>query len=338
MSVMLSGGLEYSTPVANISAKPTLATNRYSDSTRNNIDRGLNISANYVTENARFSLNLDAQRDTSFDSELTTTGYIDKKVNRKSDMHSPAVTFFLDELSTISLSHSFTDVDYANGINAGLFDYQYSNTSISYSRITKTLGTISLTLADVTQEIDQLNSKYDTKIIQAGFSKQLSATISANVYAGLRKYDTNIGYANYNSSDNGWVMDLSAGKAFSHSNLSVSASREVTPSGGGYMVLKNQVSLGYRYPLSPQLTARVDAIALKNIRETESGDLNRYYGNADLGLIYNFEPNWNISLHIQHRKNHSEEGIPGKDNVIMFNVSYAGPKTPVKNYHRNTEF
>ena len=333
-----SGLLEYSTPTTTISARPSLAGRSYSDSTRDTTDIGLGLSATHNAETAILRFSTDTQRDSSFTSELTTTGYLDKKVKRKSDQYSPSLTYIFDSLNSVSLNHSFTDVDYSNGIVAQLFDYEYSNTTISYNRLTDSFGTIGITFTKVSQKIDLLQSKYNTKILQFGFDKDYSETLSYSVYSGIRHYTNDIGYANYKLSDNGWVMNLSGAKQFERSSLNLTLSRDVSPSGGGYMILKNQLNLNFNYRISPQLTTTFDAVALKNIRETENDELNRYYGNADLGLIYNFEHNWNISFHIQHRKNHSEEGVPGKDNVIMFRVSYAGPKTPIKNYGKDTDF
>ena len=338
MRTDFSGILEYSTPTTAINAKPTIILNRYSDKSRDSIDRSLTTSFSYTTEKSVFNFSTDTKRDTSYSSELTTTGYIDKKKNRKSDLYSPSLTYYIDEFSSIFLSHSFTDVDYINGVSAGLFDYRYKNNRISYSRYTNSVGSVRVTYADISQDIDLLTNKYQTKSLSLGISDKLSQTLSYSADVGISRYKTSIGYANFNSSDRGWVTDLSIAKQYSQSNLKIGASKNVTPSGGGYMILRNQLNLDYKYQLTEHITTNFYGTALKNTRKSEAGTFNRYYGSADIGLNYNFESNWNISFHIKHRKNHSEEGIPAKDNMIMFKVSYFGQKTPIKNVNGNTDF
>ncbi len=338
ISKRIIGLLEYSTPKASITAKPSIANTTFSDSTRNTTDIGLQLSTNYRTQKIDFQFSTDTQRDSSFTSEETTTGFLDKKIRRKTDQYSPALTVVIDSLSTVSFSHSFTDIDYLNGRNAGLFDYEYKNNSISYNRLTDSLGTIGITVSKLSQDVTQLQSKYDTKIIQVGLSKDYSQTFSYSANIGLRRYSNSIGYADYSVSDKGWIMDLSGSKQFASSRVNLSAKREVSPSGGGYMILRDQIAFDYKYQFSEQLTYSFYATAFKNTRETESEELKRYYGSADFGITYNFAPRWNISFNYQIRKNHSEEMVPGKDNMVKFMLSYSGPKTPVKYYGNNTDF
>ena len=330
--------LEYSTPTTSFSAAPSLAVRRYSDRALDTTDIGANFTVAHNTETLRFSLTTNAKRDSSISSELTTTGYIDTKKNRKSDLYSPSVTYIIDEISTVSLSHSYTDVDYVDGVTEGLFDYQYINSSITYTSLTDSLGTISLTYADVTQEIDLLQSTYSTKILQFGLSNDYSETVNYSVSAGIRHSDNYIGYADFRSSDTGWVIDLSAEKQLERFALNTNLSIDVVPSGGGYVILQKQAHLNCNYSISPQFTWAIYSSALKNTRETTTGDLNRYYGSAELRLNYNFEPEWNLSLSFKHRKNYSEQRTTGKDNVIMFGISYSGRKQPIKNSGQDAEF
>ena len=338
LSKSMSGMLEYSTPSTSVSVKPSLSANLYTDKTRNKTDLGLLFSVRHNTETFIFNLTTDTQRDSSFSSELTTTGYIDKKKDRKSDNYSPSATYIIDQLSTISLSHSFTDVDYIEGISDGLYDYEYSNSSLSYTRLTKSLGSISISYADISQKIDMLRSQYDTSILQFGLSNDYSETINYSVTMGLRHYKNYIGYANYRASDNGWVMNLNAAKQFDRASITTGISREVTPSGGGYTILQNKANLTYRYRLSPLATTTIFGTALKNTRETFSTDLSRYYGNFGIGINYNFAKNWLLSIDLQHRRNRSEEGLKGNDNALKIRLSYSGSKTPIKYYGNTTEF
>ncbi|THB75448.1 MAG: hypothetical protein D6B28_00410 [Gammaproteobacteria bacterium] len=338
VSKNLSGMLEYSTPTTSFSATPKLAVRRYSDRSLDTTDLGANFTASHSTETFRFSLTNNAQRDTSFSSEINTTGYIDTKKNRKSDMYSPSVTYIIDEISTVSLNHSYTDVDYVDGVAEGLFDYQYTSSSISYTRLTEILGTTSLTYTNITQEIDLQQSTYETKILQFGLSNDFSETINYSASIGIRRYENYIGYADFRTSDTGWVMDMAAAKQFQRLSVKTNLSREVIPGGGGYMILQDLIRMDCNYKLSPQFTGNFSGSALKNTRETTTGDLNRYYGSAELRLKYSFEPSWNLSLSFKHRKNHSEQGVAGKDNIITFGLSYSGQKRQFKSSGQDTDF
>ena len=338
LSKSVFGMLEYLTPSTSISVKPSLAGRYYTDKTRNTADLGMIFSARHSTKTFIFNLTTDTQRDSSFSSELTTTGYIDKKKDRKSDMYSPSVTYYIDQLSTVSLNYSFTDTDYIDGANDGLFDYEYRTSSVSYTRLTDFFGTIGISYTDASQKVELLQSKYNTDILQFSLSNEYSETLNYNISVGMRHYRNYIGYADYKSSDNGWVMNLNATKQLDRASINMGLSREVSPSGGGYMILQNQAKLNYKYRLSQLVTTTITGTALKNTRETISEDLNRYYGSLGIGINFNFAKNWLLSIGLQHRRNHSEEDLEGKDTILQFRLNYSGSKTPIKSYSKDTDF
>lgn len=327
----VSSVLQYATPTLSVSVTPLLAANRFTDETRNSIDKdiGLNISKN-MSERSSFKLSTSFQEDTTFSSELTTTGFTDRRKKRRSIACTPSYSYIINEISSISASYSTTTVDYEDGVKDALFDYDYRNSSISYNHATETVGTISATYTESVQKVDLLSNHYKTTVFSLGISKKFSETFSYSISAGGRRYNTHIGWANYDSSSDGWVTSLSATKKYLRSTLASSFSRTATPSGGGYMVLQDKFSTNHSYSFSPLLVARTSFAVIKNSRDTENGKLNRYYGNISAGFTYTFEPEWSFAFEYQHRKSRSEAEIETKDNTLSLSIRYSGRSNRIK--------
>ena len=267
------------------------------------VDRFLDGSLSRRFERGSFDASAGYARDTTLQNEFLDqdTGLATNKIDRTSRNLRLAGKGMFSERTFLEASLSWRDQKYGNNAGTNLLDYDYFTPSLTLSHQlnakTRLFGVLSHSRLDYDTASD-FESKTDS--LQLGASHEFTETWSINGSIGSRRTRTSslvpvaiprpaleflfpfvydVVLEPRDSRTTGLVYNLNLTRELETGDISLAASRSVTPSSTGSETDTTSVTLSGSHRFTPQLSARMAASYLQS--ETVGGtqtlaDADRY--------------------------------------------------------------
>lgn len=317
-----SGAISLSNPTTSFSITPNFTLTNYPDRDLDRNDISLTSSLKKSFERSTYNLSHILIRDTSFSSESTTTGYVQDKVERRAETFSTNSVHSFSEVDSISISMSRNETKYDNGLSKSLYDYSYLARSLSYTRTMNSSTSLSATLSRVSQEVDLFQIETTVDSLELSVNQTLSDTLNYKIGIAADKKNTIPEIFNPEKKQ-GWLFNANLKKTYEKFSLKFGYSRDISPSGGGYLIQQDKISSTITYSISPQLgfssalsLYRNEAISDSDISLSDSSYLNN-------AVSYKISKEWHFSFSHQYRHNKYENSASAHDNSIKFSLKFS---------------
>lgn len=291
-------------------------------------DVSLRLSSEYRTEWDLWRIFGEATRDAAWKSELQETGLIlaiqRRSVGRAGGSWSRAVT----ERTTLSGEIEYRETRYSDDREGGLFDYEVLQGTIQtiYAFSEKDQLRMSLQLLNYRAVSVGVQSK--NAGLQLAWVHPFSETFQGTFFVGVRELfnDLSVGGETQRDREFGWLAGAMVEKRWERTALRGEATRQVDPSGGGYLIEVNRFSGAIEQELT----------------ETTSGSLTaNYYLSRPLrgelsppdSASYNIGPRWSwrwteawsMLIGYRYARLKRDNGTPAHSNSISWMLTYRGP-------------
>jgi hypothetical protein len=312
----LAADLVLQTEVTSLSFVPRFVYAQYPDDPlldRN--DRYATLAVRRLFETVSWSGSASYTRDTTITSEFGLTGL--QSVNREHEAISVAIapTWQMSERVQAGAQAYALDTTYENAARTGLLDYTYGLAAISAAyTLSETLSSgLELSVGEL--KVPQAERR--SRDIDASLSLdwQLAEHWNAHVAYGPTRIESDSG------DSQGHIYSVSLAKQNVRSSLSLALGRDVTPTGRGVLVTRDQLSLSSTYALT-QLTTLIltgRAIRTSDAIETAgfSSQTNEFFS-LESSLRWRCAEHWTLVFAAATR--HVEYG-QRSDDADGFNVS-----------------
>ncbi len=224
-----------------------LRSNNYSNSSLNSNDKYFDLTGNYNAERSIVSLNANYDLDSSLSSTSVDFGITGFRINRKQQSVTPQYIRLMTERLFLTLSYSYTDVEYLDAVNTGFRPYvtQSGTGSLVYQLSEKDKLTFSLTAVDYVSKDNLLT--YQLFMPRFGIEHEFSETFSLNFLLGTSKRNsTNLSTQSFDFfgqsitltrevdfTDRGFVLDAGLTKKLESGDLTGNISRDNTTNSFG---------------------------------------------------------------------------------------------------------
>lgn len=280
------------TEISTLALTPRGSVSRYSgDDALDSEDWGVN--AMYRRNGER--LTFDAQAGLSDDSTLITepgeTGFVEGNTRRHAINASTSLTQFLGTRHMLRYRLALSDIDYDRTLGTGLVGYRYPSLDLLYVATMSPRLDMTVTANSARLEVPMTHLESNTSGAQLGFRFRVSENFDLEARTGRSETEAR------GRRDSEQSYFTSASWHNERSNLELSLSQDVEPSGHGILVHANDLRLGYSQRLTERL--KLDATARVSLREDTQADLRRYeyrYGFAALALSWKLDESWTAGL------------------------------------------
>jgi len=292
--LMLSGLLAITrmTEVSTLALTPRGSVNRYSgDDVLDSGDWGVDTMYRRTGERATFDVQGGMSDDSTLITEPGETGFVEANTRRHALQASTSMTHFLGSRHLLRYQVGISDIDYDRTLGTGLVGYRYPSIDVLYAATLSPRLDLTLTANAARLEVPLTHVETDTRGVQAGFRFRVSERFDL---------ETRVGRTNTQARGRSDVAQSYFAQAAWHnerSNLELTLSQDIQPSGNGILVHADDLRLAYSFKLTERLT--LDASARASLREDTQVDLRRYeyrYGAALLALSWNLDEAWTVGV------------------------------------------
>jgi hypothetical protein len=197
-----------------------------------------------------------------------------RQTDRESHSVAPSATFRLTELTRLQIGYQHTDVSYAQGTQANLFDYTDQSASLTLSSQLDPRSTVSLVAAFAKYEIPDVRRVVKTASYQLGIDRMLSETTRVSLAAGTRRTVTDdivtqctvffivcmaTEDVQITSRKSGNIFSLGLERTLDRTRLNLNLRRSVQPTGSATQVQADSVTLRLDHSLTPRLKLEAGA-------------------------------------------------------------------------------
>lgn len=313
--VSMSPALEFAheTEVRRVSGKARVAVNRYSkDSDLNANDAFFDISWREKGERSEFSMvSINA-----FDSTLATLlqdfGNPTERRQRQKISMNPTYAYNLDGRTTLALGYRYEDVSFRDSQNTGLVDFRSNELLPSLQYKLDELNELQLNtrlwqLITVPADLNISRSTFKSGLISALYVRALD---ESNIWsAGAGYYSINEDTTGNKNNPLQRVESHSGATALvrylrknEFNTISVTAAREINPSGENTLLLTNRLGMDFTQGLSPYLTAGVSLGVYKNSFIGAENKKSVEYFRASPSLAWKPAREWRLDAGIQYQR------------------------------------
>ncbi|WP_297527154.1 hypothetical protein [Thiohalobacter sp.] len=341
---------------------------RFNRSDLDTNDARFDLNGYYLaSERSRLTLDLSLVRDTTLDTELDDTGVVYSRVRRNSRTLSPGLTHIFNEKTRGSLTLGLTRVDYADEATTGLRDYENRSATASVNRqwSQKTVLTASLGWSRYQREDDSVRS--DNTQLTLGAEHRFTERSRLSAYAGTRRTETRVSTGatacpdgtvfdafglffglppcvdtatgtrsdfvtitlSSTSRSSGSVFGLTATHEFETGELSVDASRSITPQASGQgLLISDRLGFSATHGFTETLSGRLGLNWYRaSATDDAIGAVDRTYITFTSGLRWQPRRDWSFSLAYRYRKQDREATLgSATGNVVSLALNYAWPR------------
>ncbi len=219
------------------------------------------VESLYRTDKQAWGLSGGVTRDTTLTSELLETGLATIRLPRNQRTVNPSWQGSLSDRLSLRSSYQFTDVAYGG---AGvLFDYQAHAPSAGVSYRLSERDTVEATTYYLTYAAPSANIRADSYGAQVGLSHLFSETLRGALSGGARLVSTELTAAGVtrNDRETAWLSEGTIEKQFETSVLRGRFGREINPSGAGFLVQVDRLSIAVEQEFTPAMKGSVSADA-----------------------------------------------------------------------------
>jgi hypothetical protein len=271
-------------------------------------------------------------RDNTLRGELQQTGLVLSFTQRNLWTASPSWTVAVTERLNWQAGYQFTDATYEDGLRLGLVDYRvHGGTTALLYRLTER-DQVHLKGDYVYFETPSLRQKWNSVGIAGGFSHSFSESLTGSVFGGARFVTTTLNFANDSLTDREvvWVYNARIKKEFECVSALAEVSREINPSGFGFLIQTDHVGGALAYRMTETITISVNGgvyfvsgIAAQSVPETRFASVNPR-------LTWKFAQWWTLDVGYSY----AERAVDSLDqwnsaNSTFLMLTYGGQKWSV---------
>jgi len=281
----------------------------FGHSNLNAADQLVDLNANdALSERSTIAFTGDFQHDTTLRSEQDVNDqFLAKEIRFTRFDASPSWTYLLGPIDQVTLSGSYSDVNYAT---AGKTDYRYYGPQIAYQHQLDELSAITGSLQfNRFEPNDPFNTRTNVYGGLVGYSYKPSERLSVSGSVGM---SYNVTTSNIASEDDslGYRLKFDLNYMMSdQTRLIVSLSHDSEPSGDGRQITRNRGRVGFKYSLNELTTLGLDSnysdnedyFGLQNNTNSSSQKLSRYFS---VGPSVSFQITEDLSLVAQYQYRH----------------------------------
>ena len=350
--VILSPDIKFSgtTEALNVTGGLRFNFNRYfGEQGLDTNDHILSLRSTYKGERDVLGLNIDSVEDSTLVSELSDTGVVLARDQRRRLTANPSWSRYLTETTAITASYSYNDVNYANNVETGLIDYRDQTAIVGLTYRPGERDLVSLTGYYDRYETNPARALANTYGIQVGYDRAFSETLHGSLALGSRNTRSTftnqalvcdgfilagICFGNVTTvtlvtkaNSTGYIFAANLDKQWETARLSAALSRSINPSGAGTLVETDHLGVTWTQHWSPTVSSSLGAGLYQS----------RYGGNvtASDSRYYTIEPRvswrlterWTLSGGYSYRHaKYESSGASASGNVAYLVLSYAWPK------------
>ncbi len=338
------------TPTSGASGNVRFDFRRYeADSNLDDNNSRFEISSFHNVERSRLGLNFGYIKDTTLDSQLEATGLALDRVRRQSITASPNWTYAFNERTQVRVNYSYRDVEYINTSDIRFVNYTLNSAQASLTRVMNEQMTTSITLSGSRTNSD--NDIKSTNInLQGGASYRFSETLSASVFLGIRRTETNrsqnsrvfflsgndlVGVIllpqNVSNSSSGSTFDTSITKTFLRGETGLSASRSISNDFNGDPIEVTRLESTNLYRFSEIFSASLNLNFYSSKSDSDfASRLNRKYIQIEPKFTWKLKKFWSLAGSYRYRKQTfddiSDDAI---QNAAYLTLAYRWPRIAV---------
>ena len=167
-----------------------IRSHTYSDDTLDTNDQFFDLIGRYIGQRNIFSLNYNYDFDSNLNATSSDFGIAGRRVNREIQSISPQYTRLLTERSVLSLSYTYSDVDYLEAEGTGYTPYitESGVFSLAYDLTEKDKLTLSFQGVDYTSKNDLIT--YQLFSSRVGVDHKFSETLSTDFLVGVSRQNS----------------------------------------------------------------------------------------------------------------------------------------------------
>lgn len=280
------------TEISSLALTPRASVSRYSgDDALDSEDWGVDAMYRRNGERLAFDAQVGIADDSTLITEPGETGFVEGNTRRHLAQAATSLTQYLGTRHMLRYRLAAIDIDYDRTLGTGLVGYRYPSFELLYVATMSPRLDVTITTNLARLEVPLTHLESDNRGAQLGFRFRVSENFDLEARAGRTdteargRRDTQQSYFAQAS----WRNE--------RSNLSLSLSQDVEPSGHGILVHANDLRFAYSRTLTERLT--LDATTRVSLREDTQADLRRYqyrYGAALLGLSWKLDESWTLGF------------------------------------------
>lgn len=288
----------------------SLRSNNYSDSDLDSNDKYFNLTGLYNEERNIYSLNLNYDLDSNLNSVTTDFGIAGRRVNRRNKSVTPQYTRLITERLSLTLSFSYTDVEYIDAEDTNFTPYISKNATamLAYDLTERDSVTFNLVGVDYASKDDSVT--YELFLTRVGIDHEFSETLNADFLIGVsRRTSTNFNTqiidffgetvvvpVIVDAEDRGFVLDAGITKKFERRSIEGRISRDNTTNSFGGLDQADKIKINYRETIS-ELWRYDVAVRIEDITSisttTSSADRDVLF--VEARTYYSITEKWNMN-------------------------------------------
>jgi len=354
--MILSPDLKFSGATETLTVKGglNLGFTRYLDQPQYNIDSyDLYLRSSYKLERDVLGLDIDAIRDSTMASELTTTGVVLAYSPRNQLNVKPSWSRAITEATSINASYGYSNTNYQDTSGTSLTGYLEQLASVGTQSKVDEGKVLNLAAYYERYETRPSQTRQNTVGVLGGYDHAFSETLHSVFLVGWRWTRTTLSSQALicdgpiiNGICSGTVTETTAVQKENSSGLTLNAtlekrsetdtvrgviSQEVNPSGAGSLVQTQRVGVAWTRQWSPTLSSNIDAGAYQTqyIGGVVTSSNSRYFS-LNSSLSWRLSEAWRVDAGYSYaRQKYDSAPVAASANVVYLVLSYAWPKLSV---------
>ena len=316
----------------------------YNDKNLDSNDQYFDFSGRYLVSRNVFSLNVNHDLASSLSSTSDDFGIVARRINAKRQSITPQYTGLLTERLVLSLSYTYSDVDFLEAENTGFTPYitETGSGSLVYDLTEKDKLTISLIAVDYTSRNELVT--YQLFMSRLGIDHKFSETLSADFLVGVsRRTSTNLQTQSFDffgqpititqeidSTNRGLVLDAGVKQLLESGQMTGRISRDNTANSFGGLDQVDRFKINYSNKLSALWRYRISG-RFEDFTSISSGSRNtdRRVFFFDTAAYYSIGRRWNVSASytyaLRRFKSDNNDTRAPRSNKIYVGVTYNFP-------------
>ena len=324
--------------------KARIKSYNYSDKSLDSNDQYFNLTGRYLADRNIFSLNVNHDLASSLSATSSDFGLVARRVNTKRQSISPQYTRLLTERFVLSLSYTYTDVDFLEADNTAFTPYvtETGSGSLIYDLTEKDKLTVSLTATDYTSHNKLVT--YQLFMSRVGVEHNFSETLLTDFQIGVsRRSSTNLQTQSFDffgqpititqevdAKDRGLVLNVGFTQLFETGQMTGRISRDNTANSLGGLDRVDRFKVNYSDKLSAlwryNVSARIEnytsisSVSRNSDREVFFFDMEGYYS-----ITRNWKLNASYTYALRRFKGDASDAKAPYSNRVYVGLTYNFP-------------
>jgi hypothetical protein len=264
------------------------------------------FKSSYQAERHSFGLNGSFIRDNTLVGELQQTGVVNRRTQRNFKNASPSWSYGVTEQLVFQADYAYTDVTYTDAVRFFLFDYQLhaANGGIVYKASDRDEVNVSAYYVNYFAPTLGLRSVFPG--LQASATHRFSESFSATINGGVRFATSSLQLTSdfkQTDRDTVFLFGVNVEKKWEQVTASARFSRDLFPSGGGFVVQTDQYSATVSWDLTKRLSASIagNAYLISALVQAQPIPNSRYI-TVEPRLHWRWTEWWSAELSYRHTR------------------------------------